>query len=289
MNSDYKSALDKIHLEQNKKEEMKMLFRKGNMRRKTNYFKAAVAVAACMALVVGVSQVGSLTAEKTKSNNSFSIQVNAKTFEKGEAAFKDAKGSSGAMCGNAKKDGLSYSVEFPVTCKGTNIEKIKYSIKGAIFQVSNPSDKNIIVDGTEVSKRLNLPGGYIGENGGKLDETGYEYFQYASFTVDYNKQSDEKTYISIANNSKELSKEQQNELKKLDPYNGSLQEEYQVFDELYKNVEISCTVTYKDKTTETKKIKVSPKTGKVSDLALKSEKAGPKDDLDIVYTVYSIK
>ena len=54
-------------------------------------------------------------------------------------------------------------------------------------------------------------------------------------------------------------------------------------------MEISCTVTYKDKTTETKKIKVSPKTGKVSDLALKSEKAGPKDDLDIVYTVYSIK
>ena len=34
MNSDYKSALDKIHLEQNKKEEMKQLFRKNNMRRK---------------------------------------------------------------------------------------------------------------------------------------------------------------------------------------------------------------------------------------------------------------
>lgn len=289
MNSDYKSALDKIHLEQNKKEEMKMLFRKGNMKRKSNYFKAAVAVAACMALVVGISQVGSLTADKTKSHNSFSIQVNAKTLEKGEVAFKDAKGFSGAMCGNAKKDGLGYSVEFPVTCKGTNIEKIKYSIKGAIFQVSNPSDKNIIVDGTEVSKRLNLPGGYIGENGGKLDETGYEYFQYASFTVDYNKQSDQKTYISIANDSKELSKEQQDELKKLDPYNGSLKEKYQVFNELYKNVEISCTVTYKDKTTETKKIKVSSKLGKGSDLALKSEKAGPKDDLDIVYTVYSIK
>ena len=31
MNSDYKSALDKIHLEQNKKEEMKHLFIKNNM------------------------------------------------------------------------------------------------------------------------------------------------------------------------------------------------------------------------------------------------------------------
>ena len=49
MNSDYKSALDKIHLEQNKKEEMKQLFRKNNMRRKINFIKPAVAVAACMA------------------------------------------------------------------------------------------------------------------------------------------------------------------------------------------------------------------------------------------------
>ena len=123
----------------------------------------------------------------------------------------------------------------------------------------------------------------------KLDETGYEYFQCASFTVGYNKQSDEKTYISIANNSKELSKEQQDELKKLDPYNGSLQEKYKVFNELYRNVEISCTVTYKDKTTETKKIKVSSNIGKVSDLDLKNDKENPKADFDIVYTLYSLK
>ena len=288
MNSDYKSALDKIHLEQNKKEEMKMLFRKGNMKRKTNYFKAAVAVAACMALVVGISQVGSFTADKTKSNNSFSIQVNADTLEKGEAALKNTKGFVGAMSGEVNDDGLGYSVEFPVTCKGTNIEKITYSIKGAVFQVTNPTGRNIIIDGTKVSKRLNLPGGYIDEAGSELNETGYDDFQYTSFTVDYNKQSDEKTYISIAYNSKYLSKEQQNKLKKLDPYN-ALKEECQARSELYKNVEISCTVTYKDKTTETKKVKVSSKLGKGSDLALKSEKAGPKDDLDIVYTVYSIK
>ena len=43
MNSDYKSALDKIHLEQNKKEEMKQLFRKNNMRRKINFIKPALA------------------------------------------------------------------------------------------------------------------------------------------------------------------------------------------------------------------------------------------------------
>lgn len=49
MNSDYKSALDKIHLEQEKKQEMKQLFRKKNMGRKIKFIKPVVAVAACMA------------------------------------------------------------------------------------------------------------------------------------------------------------------------------------------------------------------------------------------------
>ena len=293
MNSDYKSALDKIHLEQEKKQEMKQLFRKNNMGRKIKFIKPAVAVAACMALVVGISQIGSNSATKTNGNG-FSIMVNAQTLTPGDASIDDANGFDGGMCGDENDGDFSYSVEFPVSCKGTNIEKITYSIKGAVFQVTNPAGKNIIIDGTKVSKRLNVPGGYIGEADSKLDETGYDDFQYTSFTVDYKKQSDEKTYISIANNSKYLSKEQQNKLKNLDAFNGSLKEEYQVYSELYKNVEISCTVTYSDKTTEVKKIKVSPKIGKPSDLNsnddyLKKEKENPEKDFDMVYTVYSIK
>ena len=49
---------------------------------------------------------------------------------------------------------------------------------------------------------------------------------------------------------------------------------------------------YKDKTKETKKIKVTPKIGKVSDLnpdGLNSGEKNPKADCKIVYTVYSIK
>lgn len=285
MNSDYKSALDKIHLEQNKKEEMKMLFRKGNMKRKSNYFKAAVAVAACMALVVGVSQVGSLTAEKTKSHNSFSIQVNADTLEKGNAALKDTKGFAATLCGD--KGNVKYSVEFPVSCKGTNIDKITYSIKGAVFQVSNTSSDNIIMAGKKVSAPLNLPGAVAGASNNKDEE--FYVNQYKSFTVDYNKQNSKETCISIAYDSKRLSEGQRNIIKNIDVFSekSTLEDEMNLYKQLYKNVEIKCVVTYKDKTTETKTIKASSKMEKAS--ATNEMTNNPKGDDDMVYTVYSLK
>lgn len=55
---------------------------------------------------------------------------------------------------------------------------------------------------------------------------------------------------------------------------------------------LAVSVTYKDKTKETKKIKVTPKIGKISDLdsdGLNSGEKNPKADCKIVYTVYSIK
>ena len=103
---------------------------------------------------------------------------------------------------------------------------------------------------------------------------------------------DAQTYIGIAYDSKYLSKEQKAKIAKLDAFNGTLEDEKAVYEQLYKNVEISCTVTYKDKTKETKKIKVTPKIGKISDLdsdGLNSGEKNPKADCKIVYTVYSIK
>ena len=161
MNSDYKSALDKLHLEQGKKEEMKQLFRKNNMRRKINFIKPAVAVAACMALVVGLGQIGS---NPTTKNNqySFSIRLNAQTLEKGDAAIDDAKGFAGAMCGSEENRQVSYSIEFPVTCKGKNIDKITYDIKDAVFQITNPEGNSIVKEGKKTSKLLNVPGSRAG-------------------------------------------------------------------------------------------------------------------------------
>ena len=291
MNSDYKSALDKLHLEQGKKEEMKQLFRKNNMRRKINLIKPAVAVAACMALVVGLGQIGS---NPTTKNNqySFSIRLNAQTLEKGDAAIDDAKGFAGAMCGSEENRQVSYSIEFPVTCKGKNIDKITYDIKDAVFQITNPEGNSIVKEGKKTSKLLNVPGSIAGCDDKNTKEEDYTKSQYTSLTVDYDKQKDAQTYIGIAYDSKYLSKEQKAIIAKLDAFNGTLEDEKAVYEQLYKNVEISCTVTYKDKTKETKKIKVTPKIGKIADLdsgESKTEEKNPKADCKIVYTVYSIK
>lgn len=291
MNSDYKSALDKLHLEQGKKEEMKQLFRKNNMRRKINFIKPAVAVAACMALVVGLGQIGS---NPTTKNNqySFSIRLNAQTLEKGYAAIDDAKGFAGAMCSSEENSQVSYSIEFPVTCKGKNIDNITYDIKDAVFQITNPEGKSIVKEGKKTSKLLNVPGSIAGCDDKNTKEEDYTKSQYTSLTVDYDKQKDAQTYIGIAYDSKYLSKEQKAIIAKLDAFNGTLEDEKAVYEQLYKNVEISCTVTYKDKTKETKKIKVTPKIGKIADLdsgESKTEEKNPKADCKIVYTVYSIK
>ena len=161
MNSDYKSALDKIHLEQNKKEEMKQLFRKNNMRRKINFIKPAVAVVACMALFVGISQLGNNQAT-TNSQSGFSIRVNAQTLTKGDSSIDDTNGFAGAMCGSEENSQVSYSIEFPVTCKGKNIDKITYDIKDAVFQITNPEGNSIVKEGKKTSKLLNVPGSIAG-------------------------------------------------------------------------------------------------------------------------------
>ena len=84
MNSDYKSALDKIHLEQNKKEEMKQLFRKNNMRRKINFIKPVLSTGKrqdhtilrhqfCKLGIVIPSRSGTVTAADQKEMPDFSI------------------------------------------------------------------------------------------------------------------------------------------------------------------------------------------------------------------------
>lgn len=82
------------------------------MRRKINFIKPAVAVAACMALVVGISQLGNNQAT-TNSQYGFSIRVNAQTLTKGDSSIDDTNGFSGAMCGSEENSQVCYSIEFP--------------------------------------------------------------------------------------------------------------------------------------------------------------------------------
>ncbi len=283
MNSEYKSALDKIHLEQQSKEEMKQLFRKGNMRKGMKFVKSVVAVAACMALVVGLGQVGSFTSDKLKSNNSFSIQVNAQTLEKGKSVLNDKTAFMGVVCEN-EDSGVKYSVDFPVTCKGDNIEKVTYSIKGAVFQVSNPENKSVIIDGKKAEKSLSLPA----NTAEKPYENNNEEFvinQYKSYTVDYNKQSSDTSVISIGYDSKLLPGVEKNIDAKV--FGEDINTQLKAYNDLYKNVSITCKVTYKDGSVESKNIKVKAVIGKASDIS-NGEQYLNKDE-DTIITTYTVE
>ncbi|MCQ5340081.1 hypothetical protein, partial [Eubacterium ventriosum] len=88
--------------------------------------------------------------------------VNAQTLTKGDSSIDDTNGFPGAMCGSEESGQVSYSIDFPVTCKGKNIDKITYDIKDAVFQITNPEVNSIVKEGKKTSKLLNVPGSIAG-------------------------------------------------------------------------------------------------------------------------------
>lgn len=280
MNNDYKSALDKINPAEEKTAEIKELFKSRNMN-KRKFIKPVVAVAACMALAVGVGSLGNAWNKGNQGMspmNSFSIEVNAQTldYKNGVGTF-DTRGIGGGMS-EGEKGAVGFDKEFQVTCSGDNIKEITYSIEGGVFNISYDKSDNIIIDGEKVDHPLNTTwGGCEGAN---------ESAQYKSFTLDYNKQTAKKTYIAIANSSDNLPKAQFEKIKKLSRYMGTISKIKEIYDEFYKDMSITCTVTYNDGTTETKKIGVSAKICKVSEVI----KDIPKEkDGDAIIAVYKLQ
>lgn len=282
MNNDYKSALDKINPAEEKTAEIKELFKSRNMKKRI-FLKLAVAVAACMALAIGVGNLGNAWNKGNQGMspmNSFSIEVNAQTldYKNGVGTF-DSRGIGSGMS-EGDKGAVGFDKEFQVTCYGDNIKEITYSIEGGVFNISYDKSDNIIIDGEKADHPLNTTWTeWKGAN---------ESAQYKSFTLDYNKQTAKKTYIAIANSSDNLSKEQFEKIKKLSRYIGERTEAKikEIYDEFYKNISITCTVTYNDGTTESKKIGVSAKICNVSEVI----KDIPKEkDGDVIIAVYKLQ
>lgn len=282
MNNDYRSALNKIYPAKEKTAEVKQLFKSRSMRRK-NLIKPVIAVAACMALAIGVGSFGNawnIGKSITTVANGFTVQVNAKTLDstKGVSISNDLGFVGGISEGD--KGVVGYDTEFPVTCSGDNIKKITYSIDGGVFQISSKKNDSVVVEGNKVDNMVNTPAA--------MPKGSNEICQYTSFTVDYDKQTTDSTLISIAYSSDKLSDAQFEKIKKNVHYigDGNTAKEKEIFDEFYKDLTISCTVTYNDGTTETKDIVVSAKTGRMSEI----EKNLPEGkDCDLVLSVYKTK
>lgn len=152
---------------------------------------------------------------------------------------------------------VDYCISMPFTCVGEHIEKITYSINNGAFQIVQPEDESIIVDGQLYEGELNtgsIGGDYDEENGG-LPSRPFETVLYRSFTLDYNRQTDEDTWINICNNrsvDKEVFDAIWGEGKSLEDMNRGIQQ-------MLDNTVITCTVQYADHTSQAVTIKVDSK------------------------------
>ena len=200
-------------------------------------------------------------------DNMFTLQVKAAELEEGQpvALVNSAQVSdndsqitgdqAGAWAfGGTEEGDLDYCIQFPLSCIGNNIEKITYSINNGAFQVIQPRGESIIVDGQLYNGELNT-----GQIGGRWDEESglpqqdWEVLLYQSFTVDYEKQSGEDTWINICN---ELSGKQE-ERQLIWGEGNSLEEVNRGMQAMFDDTVITCTVLYKDGTSQTANVLVN--------------------------------
>ncbi|MDD3747101.1 MAG: hypothetical protein PHD70_11605 [Anaerostipes sp.] len=286
MKKDYINTMNKIKLNSDKKDNLKKLLNQSNQEEKNNMkiikFKP-MAAAACMAVILVTTLMGNiaLTNNKTK-DNYFSVSVKAKELAKVSDNSKDTYITDANALGESHNGYFSYDLDFPVKCKGKNIDKIRYTINEGCFQISNPKDADIVIDSEKVEKKLDLPAT------AKTDNSIFN--QYKSFTVDYDKQSDSNTTISLANSSKNWSSAKQEEYKKTGysvKKGIALEKEKEAMDLAVRDLDVKCTVIYKDGTKETKDIEITAKTMKASDTASYSIDKG--SDYDTVGLVFEVK
>lgn len=97
--------------------------------------------------------------------------------------------------------GVAYCINVPFTCQGNNIKNVTYSINNGAFQIVQPVEQSIIVEGQLYDGELNtgMIGGCDDESIDGVPAPAYETLFYRSFTLDYQKQSDENTWINICN------------------------------------------------------------------------------------------
>ena len=285
MKNQYKSALDKITLRRSEKEKAKALFHQVNTRKENNMkgkkiIKSVATVAASLALVLGIHSVipvlqsdfgktsdssieytsagntnfDNITSSPEKENH-FSVVVYAKELtDDGKVYPNDYHSCFYSLTSNTE-DELSLGFDFPVECKGENIDTVTYSINQGAFHVVTAKGKSVVVDGEKSKKK------WIGFS--KLYDDAEDAF-YQSYTVKYDNQTNAGTYIDIVDAWENWSEDKFNQYRDfhfditdVSHDKATLEKRKEVFDFLTKDMGITCTVTYKDGTTETKNIEVS--------------------------------
>lgn len=248
----YRQEMDKLKLSEQKKKQLKGLYaaetkkEEYSMRRLVKPF---VAVAACAAILLGSVVSGNLALRRSEdggtqanaSDHDFSIIVSAAelTEETPAVVCDPGKGDGWVLCGTENEREVSYSVSAMFACEGDEIESITYRINQGAFQIFMPAEAVPELTYTEADP-INVPATGWPE--------GYEQHFASTYTVDYAKQHPEN--ISICG-IKQI--ERTDEL-----FGDSVEGEKAGMEELFKDLVITCTVTFTDKTEVSKEIILSP-------------------------------
>jgi hypothetical protein len=277
--NEYKSALDKVKLNETKKENLKNLYynqeysREGRIMNKNNRRLKYGLIAACMVAVLTISGIIS-GIHNTNNNNQFSLMVSAEEMKtKGVVYVDDSNtGTQGYSYGFSTDDkgnltGVTYGITFlPVKCKGKDIDTVTYSInKGAFRLFYNDEYKYIFKDKTMYK------GDGLGKDDMYKDELDNCEFV-TSYTVDYDNQPSEdiplfdEFQIDIFGDTSyydDLDTDYilnhiNDDFSEDDSYN-TVNKEKRLWDKCLENLEITCTVKFKDGSTAAKVIGLTPK------------------------------
>ena len=156
----------------------------------------------------------------------------------------DVIGSS--VC--ASEDGfISYCINLPIVCEGENVERITYSINKGAFQIVEPPNSSIILEGEKYEGNLN-----VGSVGGEESETGDILSVtklYKSFSISYDEQSDSHTWINICN-------ETNLPWVTIFDDDNTLEDQVESYEAITKDVLVTYTVHYTDGTSDVADISI---------------------------------
>lgn len=250
------------------------------MNKKRNFIKPAVALAVCVALVVGISYgnvaekimnthifstdfKNSATKKNDTDKNNFTITVKAAEVEKLEKGketvviSQEMSDSDGWRGTNDSANLIGYQIQSPIVCEGKQIDNVTYFINHGNFLVVQPEGKQYVLDGTEcIGAQAKDYGGVAIELEENL-KTKMAEKSYSSFTISAKDQKKVYVYLCDRKNAsdslydKVFNTDGSNE-KNLDTI---VQGKNQVLD----NLVMTCKITYKDGTSEKADVAVKKK------------------------------
>ncbi len=277
--------------------------------KKSTIIKPAIALAACAALVLGVSKVPNFPWNTSKPagkkeggimemlDHSFTMKVLAAekqdgTNKKEEVLLKknvpvvvSCNSDDYVRGGNPKTKETDYCISAPLVCEGEHIETITYTINKGAFQIFSKKGSGFILDGKKC-KAYNVgmisPKGYdIEDEEGRIG-TDFDEGYYTSYTVSPDFQHSENTQVSICN----VVKTSQKTYDLLwDFEHGTCEKLKQGMDEIFGDLAITCEVTYKDGTKSSVEIAVGNAIVTAGEAGISAKKPNEK----FVVTTFQMK